>query len=529
MVLGVAVVCADCSTTVTQVRLAEPRDIAPADGPPHVVAVHDLGAPRLRGTEHLPTDQGDGVAIIGELVLVEGDNFGRLPQVSVDGRAASLVARTGSGGVVARVPWGVRPGNRVVEIRTRQGKGRGTVPVRRYALATVPSRDAVFVLEVNDTIERVGAPLSLPGARRIRYIAEGQIAYVAGLDPKGKLMLASVNMARPGGPQITDRREIPGERLVALTGAERAPLALAMSDSHMVFVDTSDPATPALYSPRPLPDGLAGKVQAADMDPAGKLLAVLMRSDNELRLYRVTSPGDLQLLASAKVLPDAKESLVREARFGPDSRTVWVISGDNADSGRRRHPLRLTVIRISETRKGSASSFGVMSVWRTLAVPYRAAPVDLAVARGQPLASGRTVRVPPKNAAVFITAHASSLLRLRKTRFDRRRGLRRAVRILRGIDPLGTVVRTDIEGRGGPMYSSPSLLGPIDVTSDSQLLLVAGAKVWAQRKPARVRLVYGVSSAHVFGKPRRRFIPLAEVDPAALARPFLLGDVRAQP
>ena len=79
------------------------------------------------------------------------------------------------------------------------------------------------------------------------------------------------------------------------------------------------------------------------------------------------------------------------------------------------------------------------------------------------------------------------------------------------------------------MFTSESLLGAIDITSDSQMLLVAGAKVEVSRRPAGVKLVYGISSCKVFGSRQVRFIPLARVDPETLARPFMLGTVRVQP
>jgi hypothetical protein len=137
--------------------------------------------------------------------------------------------------------------------------------------------------------------------------------------------------------------------------------------------------------------------------------------------------------------------------------------------------------------------------------------------------------VPPSNAAVFISVHDSKLLQLSRARLDRMAGLRQAVRMLQGISPLGTLIRTDLEGRGGKLFDSPSLLGSIEVTSDSQLLLVAGVQVEARSKPLSLRLVFGITVARVFGAPAPRFLPLGEVDPESLARPFELGEVRVQP
>jgi hypothetical protein len=260
------------------------------------------------------------------------------------------------------------------------------------------------------------------------------------------------------------------------------------------------------------------------------LLAALVDEHNHVILYDVSNTAQLDKLAKTRVLPRSRAPLLKDLRFSWDSETLWVVSGDNEKSIRRgRAPLRLTGMKLQLERTDKAKMFGALSIWRTLDVPHQAAPVSLAVARGQPTASGRTVRLPPDNAAIFVTAHDSRLLRLARFRLDRRRGLRRAVRLLKNTDSLGTLLRTDVSGEGEPIFTSTSLLGALDITSDSQLLLVAGAKVETERKPAELELVYGLTSYRVFGKSKPTFLPLARMDPDNLTRPFLLGDVRIQP
>jgi hypothetical protein len=530
-------------------KVAVGKKVPRSSSPPEIEKVRDLGAVQLAEGQPIPGDKGDGVAVVGELVLLTGAGFGLRPKVTVSGMVAEQVARTEEGGLVVRVPWGIRTGPQRFRVENPDGTSAVTFPVRRYALASVPSRDRVFVLEVSrEQVQRFGEPLELENPGHIRYCGDGQTAYVAGRSEANErragsgvsssgdrgLTVAVVDMVAPGGPRITATQPLPGEQLVALTGADRIPVAMALSDTHMLVLDTRDPQKPRRYEPRPLPAGLAGEVLTAEMNPEGSLLAVLPRRGNDVVLYSVSGPEvELKELARTKVIPRTRTTLplLRDLRFSADSSTLWVVSGENARSrGRGRFPLRLTALKIQLERKGSSTRFGVLSVWRGLDVPHQAAPVALAVARGQPTARGTTVSVPPAKAAVFITAHDAKLLRLRRTRLDRTRGLRRAVRILKGINPLGTLIKTDIEGRGGPEFSSPSLLGPLEITSDSQVLLVAGARVEAKGKPApELRLVYGVTAYRVFGKKEPTFIQLAEVDPETLKRPFLLGDIRVQP
>jgi len=499
-----------------------------------VAAIRDLGSVQLTPGEPVPGDGGDGIAVVGELVLVSGSGFGRRPKVTVSGMVAAQVARTEDGGVVIRVPWGVRTGAVRFQVESSDGKSSKTFPVRRYALASVPSRDRIFALQVSrEQVRLSGKPLELPSADQIRYCADGQTAYVTGRSDKLGLTVTVVDMTAAGGPRLGRSQAMPGDQLVALTAAERVPVALAISDSHMMVLDTRRPLRPAQYRPRPLPDELRGHVVAAEMNPEGTLLAVLLRRKNEVLLYDVGGPeARIRLLARSEVIPATRTTapVLRDLRFSADSSTLWIVSGDtHASLARGRFPLRLTALKIQLEQRGATRRFGMLSVWRTLDVPHRAAPVSLAVARGQPTVRGTTVSIPPAKAAVFIATHDSRLLKLARTRFDRQWGLREAVRILRGASPLGTLVRTDIDGKGGPMFTLDALPGAVEITSDSQVLLVAGARVETRRRPAAVRLVYGVTAYRVFGKHKPQFIQLAEVDPEALKRPFLLGEVRVQP
>src|SRR5207237_4858498 len=94
----------------------------------------------------------------------------------------------------------------------------------------------------------------------------------------------------------------------------------------------------------------------------------------------------------------------------------WVGSGDNAKSLPAVQPTRLTAVRIlprdPSGKPRDPKSEELISVWRTQNVTGATAPLHIAVARGQPLASGTTIRLPPDKAAVFISSVAGNLLKL---------------------------------------------------------------------------------------------------------------------
>ena len=113
--------------------VVDPREVSTTFGPPTVRRIRDAGAVRLPQAGAWRGEP-DGVAGPGELIVIEGDNFGRLPTVSIGGRATAIVARTDGGGIVARVPTGVPVGDVPVVVSQPKGRAQKSFPLRRFAV-----------------------------------------------------------------------------------------------------------------------------------------------------------------------------------------------------------------------------------------------------------------------------------------------------------------------------------------------------------------------------------------------------------
>ena len=148
------------------------------------------------------------------------------------------------------------------------------------------------------------------------------------------------------------------------------------------------------------------------------MLASLIPDGNRLAVLEVReNPPATRLWNAIELLPNERLPLVRDLQWSSDGETLWVVSGNNAQSLPAVEPTRLTAVRIQPraATTGDAKSEGaseLLSVWRTQSIPGATAPLHLAVARGQPLASGTTIRMPPDKAAVFISSVADSLFKL---------------------------------------------------------------------------------------------------------------------
>ncbi len=505
------------------------RQVMTPFGAPRISRIRDAGGPSVPDSGAWQGEP-DGVAVPGELLVIEGDNFGRLPTVSIGGRATAIVARTDGGGIIARVPTGVPAGNASVVVSQPRGRAQKTFPVRRYAI--VAHGGQVFVLGVDrDSATLIGKPFSLAGAHDLRISGDGAAAYVIASRGDGDWLVA-IDLCAPGGPRIATEKKLPHHGAL-LSSAMDAPVTAVVGDGEVTLVQTHHPRAPALFEPMDLPLG-AKAPRAIELSPDGKLLALLVAEGNRLLALDVSSPPSADVVTAVDLLPDQKLSLVRDLAFSSDGETLWIVSGDNASSLPALQPTRLTALRIlaptGDATPPPKVKERLLSVWRTQSVPGAAAPIHIAVARGQPLASGTTIRMAPEKAAVFVSSLNDALFKLADLDLATSTGGKKALQLWHPPEP-GIMVRADINGGGGPLFTTREILSSIDLTPDAQLIVATAARVAARPDiTGGLQLDFGVSYAPIFkSNVPPVFVPLAPLDEKTLKPPFHLGAVRIQP
>src|SRR5262249_47786752 len=148
----------------------------------------------------------------------EGWGFGKSPAVTIDGRSAEVVARTEGSGIVARVPGSISPGpDRRVEVAVGDSKSSLPFPLRRLVAAPPDGLLRVFALD-GQSLQAVGQPVPLRGARSMVMNADGSYAYVLA----GRQVLI-VDLGAPGGPKWVGQRDlsVAATYLIASTQAAR--------------------------------------------------------------------------------------------------------------------------------------------------------------------------------------------------------------------------------------------------------------------------------------------------------------------
>jgi hypothetical protein len=513
-----------CSSTGWP-TLVDVRDIGATFGAPEISRIRDMGNPYVPVVGDIEGAESDGVATPGEMILIEGSGFGKQPTVMVGGRPAALDGRTEGGGIVVRIPVGVAAGSVTVVVSTPKGKSEKALPMRRYALVAVGEKNHLHVLEVGGKeAHPFGHPLELPDAQLVRFAHDGSAAYVVAQGPTGPARLHTIDMTAAGGPRLVRTQNLPERVRMAAAAADNAPVLAIVGETQVFLFDTHHSKEPGRWPGIPLsePVSKAGVVAAA-IDPDGKLLAILTARGNQVRLFDVSNPKEHNLVTTIDVLPDTRAPVVRDLQFSVDGETIWVVSGDNAESlAIGPQPTKLTAIRLPPPpEKGPR----VISVWKTMPVPGATAPLGLAVSRGQPLASGATIRIPPEKAAVFISGVNANLFQIGNGATPA--GARKIEAVLKPNGQPGMMIRADINGGGGPMFATQQVLSSVDLTPDAQTIVATGVRAVA--RGGDVEVSFGVVTCALWGKPEPRFVPLEPVGAEQLHPPFHLGQIRIQP
>lgn len=469
------------------------REVSEPGGAPTLRGVRDLGAAELPDTGALSASDSDGRFVIGELVLVEGDDLGKQPTLAIGGRPAEILRRTGAGGIVTRIPGGLRGGPAEVTVTTSRGKDQKSIAVTRLGVVAGPATLSAVALppgpgDALPNAETVALPSA---ARGLALSADGSAAYVAAGDG-----ITVVALSSRGGPRALTPLPLEGGATIAVATADNQPLLAALGPSALTLLGTKDPIHPARWSPWTLPQELvAGGPAKLALDPAGQTVAVLLRQTNEVAFVDVADPTKPALRGKVAVLDNERLPLVRDLRFAADGRSLWVLVGASAASAQAGdQPTRVVVLALSD--KGEATRAADVTL------PGVGAPVALDLARARDFTTSAAVAVPLEDVAAHIAAADPALLAGTST------------------TPKGHLVRAGTQGLTGAPRDLDGVPAAIASVPDGSAALIA----LATAGPGGVELAalfLGPGGAAVRG--------LGTVDPALARAPFTFAHAAVQP
>ncbi len=486
-----------CATSPTP-AVINTRDVANAGGPPVVEKMVDLGTGPavVELGEKVDTRGGQGRVVIGELLYILGDNFGKQPRISISGRGAKVLAHTEGGGVVVRVPWGIDHGKVEVEVVHHRGRGTTTLQVDRLGAALGGGKLYPFRMLPSGKITGL-KPIELPGARFLSVSHDGSAAYAVGGEGEGRLWVIDFTGS---SPKLVQERKLGKGTPLAVVGASQRPMGAVVTEETITLFSTENALNPTLYTPVTIPVPLQKKgVVAAGMGGQARTLGLLLADLNEVALINMTEPTKLSKHSLLKILPGEVLSLTTGLSFSADGGSAWVVSGDNARSVEGGlQPARLTMLQITASKDKEVPP--TAKVHKTWQVGQEMAPMRVAVARGEPIPPGTSIRSEPSSSAVYVAMAPSKVLSEASTD----KGMLRRSSL--GQEPLDL-----LEGKW--------LLTSQDVVGKTQRAVAAGCV----GKAGKLKLV--VVSGPAWEKGAIESVELGEMKGEGIC----LTDVKAQP
>lgn len=426
--------------------VTDPGDLSEAGGAPAISSIAELGGGDVVLTGEISPATGDGVAVIGEALWVKGQNFGRLPTVTIAGRPAAVLARTTDGGLVVRVPPTAPAGAQPLTVANDQGRADFPLIVRRLAATLPPLGGRLALADLAAEGPRAAGEVPVAG-KLLRVGPDGRGAYV--LDPAGA-RLTVIELPAEGGPRAVFNLELQpragGDRVVAFAAAAQAQVLMLMRSRDLVLLDTTSALHPTRGQPRPLPLQVQkGGVATAVLSPDAHLVAVALEDGNRVVLLDLQRPGVASICAELALAPEARVPVLVDVAFAPDGRTLWVVLGDTPKS-RAVGPQPTEIVAVRLASGLIAGGPPVMTIARRVRIDDAEAPMRLNTGRAIPLPSGASIRLPPERATVYLTTggHAGT----------------------------ATVFRLGPEDRATPFLNVLGSAGAADLSSDGRWLLV---------------------------------------------------------
>ncbi|HEU5056146.1 MAG TPA: hypothetical protein VFU21_06465 [Kofleriaceae bacterium] len=473
------------------------EDVPGGSDAPKIAKVTDLGdVPALPPRGDLPVKDSDGKFAVGELVLIEGSGFGKLPSVKIGGAPLAIEARTGNGGVVGRIPAGIDSGAAEVTVSSGGGRDATTIEVERHGLLVDRATGNVHVVAFGaDDRVAVRASFAMPGAVATAFAPGGGIAYVAANPPSGSVATVHViAMTAAGGPKLLRQRHLPIPRVSAIATARSAPVGAVAGSGKLVVLDLSVPRGPTPGTPFPL----VGDGSAVAVHPKGIRAVVLSPRDNHLTPVDLARPAAPRVEQPVDLLPGEREPMSIDVEFAPGGDEAWAVVGDRKESvAGGTHPTRLVVI---------SWETGEPKVLRAAELGAAGAPLAVGIGQTESIGSGTAIRSTRRRAPIVVATVNQKLWSDDPENAPSK------------LQDLGQLVAADLDGKAQVLLTQTSLFGDPQVTPD--LAWVISPTVRLARHEGGTRFELGLTFQPLPGTPGgARFTPITEATPAGLKTP----------
>lgn len=456
-------------------RIASPMDLEEASAAPSIARVVDLGHAEVPTGGDVKLAGSDGKAIAGELLFIEGRNFGRGPAVSIGGQPAVAAARTENGGILVRVPTGVPEGRQGVVVSTHKGVASFNLEFLRFGAAAVPGTKRISLLQAPDYKETASietpaeiAALEFSATRPLLYAVtqtpDDCRAHAS--RPECTPELLTIELTLPGFP-ITQRQKLVPGTVLRFSTARFVSRAVVATSGGMQVINL-EYRNPIVHQRM---NWKSADVLEAAISPDGRSVLVLLR-DNRLLAYDISLPDLPKKGPELSLLPEEKAPLVKTMAFFSTRsvQTLYVATGDTPESlvvG--WHPASLLKVEVQSASDRTQEP--VLKLQSAMPLPQeKVTPVQLHVSLLGATEAEDTQRTEWTH-FLYISMVHGELMTLATQPLTTPSGLQMGMEILNKIRTIGFLSRVDFRQNFRPFFSEPAVIGALSATHTGKDML----------------------------------------------------------
>lgn len=514
-------------------KIVNPMDLSTPSGEPKITGVTDLGSVPLVLNRPLANDKSDGVAVVGELLVIRGKNLGRQPTVAFGSKPMAVLARTADGGIVVRAPDASSPGEHRITVSHERGSTSHAMTLKRYGLATVPGVKGALVLDIGaDSVTPLGKPLLDEAPSFMALHRDGAVAYATTGGSRPSVQV--IDLAAAGGPKVVGQRPLGEWKVLGLAACTEGKTLVAVHETAIIVFLLDDPRDPLRYNPARFPSGVA-KAGVVDikLSPDGKTLAVLLQRNNSLVLFDVSDPNRVRNTDFLPLLPEAKESLVRSLHFSfePDSsyaQVLWVATGDTPLSQQvGKHPAKL--LKLGVKSAPDRTQLPTITPLGEVPLDDTHSPLEITSSYAvSEIVSASVLRRESSRMSIFASMMHPDLFVMGTQPLNTPTGLQQGAELLRKLGNYGMILRTDPKGNRSTFLTTPGIMSSIALTGDGRMLLAITCQPRAEVDPSKVVIPCGLLTTPT-EQSAASVLPLGELPLGAFVPPFNLGQILLQP
>ncbi len=472
-------------------RLTQTQDIPQESGKPKIISIQDFSSYTLPSEGKISPPKGDGRFVPGELFLIRGKNFGRLPTVTVSGKATPVLARLGDGAIFARVPHGLSGGKKPIAVSTERGIAQQEVALVRFALAHAPGAPETLLYNAWSwklvKTYKFGRVMGAAFAKGAPYL------YVL-TRVKGRVLLLTLDLTHQPAPQLVDKKPVEGSTLLGFGYSERAAVLVAITDRGVQGFDLTSARFPLANPLQPWPKTLNIKnvVQGA-LSPDGKTVALLLHKENSVALFDVQVLHNMKSGPRLALLPDAKVPLLKGLGFKAqkNGQTLFVLTGDTPASLKvGYHDNKMVVVDLKSAKDRTKESTLKLEETRPLNID-KVTPSQVRFST-KGASKEEDTGVNRWTTFFYLNTFHAELLTLAKLPLSTPSGIQRGIELIDTLPYLSVLHRVDQKSTPKTFRKAKSVMGTFTITPDGKQALVVSCTPKTDKAGMAVQIPCGV-------------------------------------